>query len=292
MQISSLKVVCDLAETKSFTRTAQINEVTQSAVSQTISTMEELFKCLLIERSRKNFRLTLEGQVFYEHSKQILELHEALQSKMQELQGVFSGNIHVATVYSIGLYDLPAYVQQFMRDYPEVNIQIEYRRDNQVYDDVLGNVVDLGLVAYPVRQPKLEIVPFRQDLLVLACPPEHPFARLKTMKLKALAGQKFVGFEPDMPTRKAVDKMLQDQGVEPEYVMQFDNIETVKRAVEIGSGVALVPEETIRAEVAKKTLAMVRLDGKYFRPLAIITKKGKMLSSPMKKFVEFLKAPL
>lgn len=292
MQISSLKVFCDLAETKSFTKAAQFNDVTQSAVSQTISAMEEQFKCLLIERSKKNFRLTREGEVFHRDSKQILQLHEAMQSKMQELQGVVAGNVHVATVYSVGLYELPPFVQQFMRDYPGVNVQVQYRRANQVYDDVLGNAVDLGLVAFPVRHPNLEILPFRQDPLVLACHPEHPLANLKKVKLKALAGQKFVGFEPDIPTRKAVDKMLKDQGVQAEYVMQFDNIETVKRAVEIGSGVAIVPEETIRAEVAKQTLAVVRLDDKCFRPLAILTKKGKVLSAPMKKFITFLKTPL
>jgi len=285
-------VICDLAETKSFTKTAQINEVTQSAVSQAISAVEEQFKVLLIERSKKNFRLTTEGELFYEHSKQILELHEAMQSEIQELQGIFAGNIRISTVYSIGLYELPPYVQQFMRDYPEVNINVQYRRANKVYDDVLGNVADLGLVAFPVPHPKLETAPFRQDLLALACHPEHPLAKLKTVKVKALAGQKFIGFEPDIPTRKPVDKILKAQGVEAKYVMQFDNIETVKSAVEIGSGIAILPEETIRREVANHTLAMVRLDGKYFRPLAILTKKGKALSSPMKKFVEFLKTSI
>jgi len=292
MQISSLKAFCDLAETKSFTKAAQFNEVTQSAVSQTISALENQFNALLIERSKKNFRLTSEGEVFYEYSKKILQLHEAMESKLQEIRGVLAGNIHVATVYSIGLYDLPPYIQRFLKDFPGVNVQVQYRRANQVYEDVLGNVVDLGLVAFPARHPRLDILPFRHDLLILACHPQHPFAKLKTVKLKALTGQKFVGFEPDIPTRKAVDKMLKDQGVEAEYVMQFDNIETVKRAVEIGSGIAILPDETVRGEVANQTIATVRLDGKYFRPLAIIHKKGKVLSSPMKKLIEFLKTSL
>jgi DNA-binding transcriptional LysR family regulator len=249
MQIEALKVFCDLSETESFTKAAQINGVTESAVSQTISMLERQFKSLLIERSRRNFRLTAEGEVFYDFSKRILLSYEAMQSTMQEIHGVLAGNIHVATVYSIGLYDLPPYVKRFLKDYPTVNVQVQYRRANQVYEDVLGNVVDLGLVAFPERDPKLEIVPFRHDPLALACPPQHPLAKLKSVKLKAVSGQKFVGFEPDIPTRKAVDKILKEQGVKVEYVTQFDNIETVKRAVEIGSGVAILPEETIRAEV-------------------------------------------
>jgi len=292
MQITSMKVFCDLVEAQSFTQAAQLNQVTQSAVSQTISTLEQQFKALFIERSKKNFRLTNEGQVFYDYSKKIVQLHEALESKLQEIQGVLSGNIHVATVFSIGLYDLPPYVQRFMKEYPAVNVQVQYRRANQVYEDVVGNVVDLGLVAFPTRDPKLEIVPFRHDLLVLACHPQHPLARQKTVKLKALSGQKVVGFEPDIPTRKAVDKLLKDQDVNVDYVMEFDNIETVKRAVEIGSGVAILPEETVREEVANQTIVAVRLEGKHFRPLAIVHRKAKVLSPPMKKFIEFLKSPL
>jgi len=167
MQIESLKVFCDLAETKSFTKAAQINNVTQSAVSQTISALERRFKSLLIERSKKNFRLTPEGEVFYDYSKRILQTCDALFSKLQEIEDVVSGNIRVATVYSIGLHVLPPYVTTFLKRYPSVNVHVEYKRDNQVYENVLGNVVDLGLVAYPTRDPKLEVVSLRTDKLVL-----------------------------------------------------------------------------------------------------------------------------
>src|SRR5580692_7899478 len=142
MQIDSLKVFCDLAETESFTKAAQINGVTQSAVSQTISALERTFKSLLVERSKKQFRLTREGQEVYDYSKQILQTFHALDSKLQELKEVISGSIRVATIYSIGLHDLPPYIKKFMQSYPTVNIRVEYRRANQVYEDVLSNVVD------------------------------------------------------------------------------------------------------------------------------------------------------
>ncbi|MGN6553867.1 MAG: LysR family transcriptional regulator [Verrucomicrobiota bacterium] len=290
MQIESLKVFCDLAETESFTKAAQINSVTQSAVSQQISSLERQFKSLLIERSKKKFRLTREGQVLYDFSKQIIQTYDALHSKLQEIKDIISGTIRVATIYSIGLHDLPPYIKRFLKDYPTVHVHVEYRRANQVYDDVLGNVVDLGLVAYPSRDPKVEVIPLRKDPLVLICHPQHPFAKLKTTRLKSLAGQKFIGFEPDIPTRKALDKILKENVVEVQTVMEFDNIETVKRAVEIDAGISIVPLSTVNQEISKQTLAAVQLeDGDFFRPLAAIYKKNKVLSPAMKQFLSILK---
>src|SRR5471030_1201405 len=290
MQIESLKVFCDLAETESFTKAAQINAITQSAVSQQISALERTFKSLLIERSKKKFRLTREGQVLYEYSKQMIQTYESLHSKLQELKDIISGTIRVATIYSIGLHDLPAYIKRFMKSYPTVNIHVEYRRANQVYDDVLSNVVDLGLVAYPVKDTKLEIIALRRDPLVLICHPNHPFAKHKTVKLKALAGQKFIGFEPDIPTRKALDKILKEHGVDAQHVMEFDNIETVKRAVEIDAGISIVPFGTVGQEINKQTLVALTIeDGDFFRPLAAIYKKQKVLSPAMKQFLGILK---
>ena len=290
MQIESLKVFCDLAETESFTRAAQINGVTQSAVSQQISSLERQFKSLLIERSKKKFRLTREGQVLYEYSKQIIQTYEGLFSKLQEIKNVISGSIRVATIYSIGLHDLPPYLKKFLKAYPTVNVHVEYRRSNQVYDDVLSNVVDLGLVAYPVKDPKLEIIPLRRDMMVLICHPEHQVAKRKTVKVAELNGLKFIGFQPDIPTRQAIDKVLKEHEVQVQHVMEFDNIETVKRAVEINAGVAIVPQGTVEQEISKLTLVEIKLeDVQFHRPLAAIYKKSKVLSPAMKQFISILK---
>jgi DNA-binding transcriptional LysR family regulator len=290
MQIESLKVFCDLAETESFTKAAQINSVTQSAVSQTISALERQFKSLLIERSKKNFRLTPEGEVLYDYSKRILQGYDALHSKLQELEGVISGNIRLATIYSIGLHMLPPYIKKFLKAHPTVNVHVEYRRANQVSEDVQGNVVDLGMIAYPSRDAKLEIIPLRKEPMVLICHPQHALARQESVKPKALQGLKFVGFEADIPTRKALDKVFKEFGVTVDYVMQFDNVETVKRAVEIDCGVAVVPLATIKQEVANQTLVAVKLEeGDFTRPIAIVYKKSRVLSPAMKKFIALLK---
>lgn len=291
MQIESLKVFCDLAETESFTKTAQINNITQSAVSQQISSLERQFKSLLIERSKKRFRLTREGKVLYDYSKQIIQTYDSLYSKLQEIQDIVSGTIRVATIYSIGLHDLPPYIKKFLKAYPTVNVHVEYRRSNQVYEDVLSNVVDLGLVAYPTRDPKIEILPLHKDMLVLICHPQHPFAKGKSVRLTDLGGQKFISFEPDIPTRRAIDKILSEQNVTVQHVMEFDNIETVKRAVEIDAGISIVPHGTILQEISKHTLSEVKIDdAEFFRPLAAIHKKNKVLSPAMKQFLSVLKS--
>jgi len=290
MQIESLKVFCDLVDSESFTKSAQINNVTQSAVSQQISSLERTFKSRLIERSKKKFRLTPEGEVLYAYSKQILQYYKSLDNTLQDLKDIISGTIRVATIYSIGLHNLPPYIQKFMQSYPTVTVHVEYRSATQVYQDVLSNAVDLGLIAYPVKDSKLETIPLRKEPLVLICNPQHPFAQQKSIKLAALDGQKFISFEPDTPTRKALDKILNEHGVEVQHVMEFDNVETVKRAVEIDAGISIVPQSTVSQEIDKQTLAFVEIrDGQFFRPTAAIYKKNRVLTPAMRQFLNVLK---
>jgi DNA-binding transcriptional LysR family regulator len=293
MKIESMKVFCDLAETQSFTRAAQVNEVTQSAVSQQITSLERVFKSALVERGKRKFRLTPAGDLLYEHSKQILETYAALQAKLKETSEMISGTIRLATIYSVGLHDLPPYLTKFLKSYPGANVHVEYRHARQIYEDVLSNVVDLGVVAYPVHARNLEVVTLRKDPMVLICHPDHPFAKRKGLKLKALDGQKLVGFERDIPTRKALDRLFKEHRVTVEYVMEFDNVETVKRAVEIDYGLAIVPKSTIRQEVANQTLVALQFEeGDFPRPLALIHTRSKVLSPAMKKLIALLKEPL
>lgn len=289
MQIDNFKVFADLVETKSFSKAARLNGITQSAVSQQARAMERHFKTLLIDRSQKQFQLTREGQRVYEASKEILHDYEKLLSELQELKKVISGTIRISTIYSIGLHELPPYIKRFLQEYPAVNVRVEYRRSNLVYEDILHNAVDFGLVAFPVRMRQIEIVPFREDQMVLICHPQHPLAAAGEVEVRALAGQKFIGFDPDIPTRKAIDMIFRDFRFEIEPVMEFDNVETVKRAVEIDAGVAIVPSATVQQEVRQGTLAAVQLKGRTFtRPLAIMHRKGRVLTPAMRRFIDTL----
>ena len=291
MQIENFKIFADLVETKSFSKAAKLNGITQSAVSQQARAMERNFKTLMIDRSQKQFNLTREGQRIYESAKEILHVYEKLESELQEMKKVISGTIRISTIYSIGLHELPPYVKRFLQAFPSVNVRIEYRRSNLVYEDILHNAVDFGLVAFPQKQRQIEMIPFRNDRLVLITHPNHPLAKGTEVDLKTLSGHKFIGFDPDIPTRKAVDTIFRDNKLEITPVMEFDNIETVKRAVEIDHGIAIVPQATVQQELRQGTLAIVPFKGKEFtRPLAILHRKGRVLTPAMKNFIETVSA--
>ena len=290
MQIESLKLFCDLAETTSFTKAAKINGVTQSAVSQQISSLETKFDAVLIERSKKKFSLTKEGNTLYKYSKQIIQTYDELRHKIQEIQNVVTGSIKVVTIYSIGLHELPPYLKKFLKKHPTVNVSVEYRRATQLYEDIVTGMADIGLVAYPQKDPRLQVTSLAEDMLVLICHPDHPLAQQPKVKLSEIASHKFIAFEPDIPTRRAIDKILRDRNVEVDHAMEFDNIETVKRAVEIDAGISIVPRSPVAQEVAKETIAMVEIeDEKFYRPLAAVHKKSKVLSPAMKEFLKLLK---
>jgi len=289
MQVDNFKIFVDLVETKSFSKAARLNGITQSAVSQQARAMEKHFNNLLIDRSQKQFQLTREGNRVYQTAKEILHVYEKLMSELMEMKKVISGTIRISTIYSIGLHELPPFIKSFLTDYPSVNVRVEYRRSNLVYEDILHNSVDFGLVAFPVKTRQIEMIPFREDRLVAICHPEHPLASQTSVNVETLGNYKFISFDPDIPTRKAVDQIFRENNIETEPVMEFDNIETVKRAVEIDAGIAIAPQATVAQEVKQGTLASVTLNGTGFnRPLAILHRKGRVLTPAMKKFIKTL----
>ncbi len=289
MQVETFKVFRDLVETQSFSKAADLSFITQSAVSQQIRGLEERFHTPLIERSSKRFALTREGQLLYDTSKEIIYAYDTLQNQIAEMRNVISGTIRLATVYSIGLHELPPYLKVFIKEYPNVNVHVEYRRSNQVYEDVLDGTRDLGLVAFPIQKKNLKIEPFRKDRLILICHPQNPFASHGTIALEEIPKAKFIGFEPDIPTRKAIDKIFKEAGIELRPVMEFDNIETVKRAVEIDAGVSIVPRATVQQEIKNGTLIALEFKGvTIHRPLGIIYRNGRVLSPGVIRFIKTL----
>lgn len=289
MHVENFKIFTDLVDCQSFSKAAKLNGITQSAVSQQLRAMEKHFNALIIDRSQKQFRLTREGERLHETAREMLFLYEKLQSELQEMKRVIGGTIHISTIYSIGLHELPPFVKSFLQDYPTVNVRVEYRRSNLVVEDVLHNAADLGLVAYPVKTRQLEVIPFGEDQLVIIVSPKHPLAARKEIEVQELHGHKFIGFDQDMPTRKATDQIFRDLKLELEPAMEFDNIETVKRAVEVDAGFALVPEATVKQEIATGSLIALKLKGRRIsRPLAIVHRKGRVLTPAMKQFILML----
>lgn len=286
MYIETFKVFCDLAETGSFSKAAALNSITQSAVSQQIRALEKRFEVTLVERGRRNFSLTPEGQAFLNASHEILEVYNHLGDRLHELRNVVAGELRIASIYSIGLHELPPRLQHFRKTHPDVEVHVEYRRSTQVYTQVLNGDADLGLVAYPSKRAGLQVDIFDEDEMVMICHPNHHLASRREVALTQLNGEKFIAFEPDLPTRKVIDRHFREHGIEIVHTMEFDNIETVKRAVEIESGISLVPSNTVRQEVESGVLVAIPLGGeKLSRPLGVITKRNRPRSPAQKEFV-------
>ncbi len=290
MYIDTFKVFCDLAETGSFSKAAVLNSISQSAVSQQIRALENRFKVTLVERGRRNFALTAEGTAFLGASREILDIYNHLGSRLHELRNVVAGELKLASIYSIGLHELPPVLKAFRQLHPDVELHVEYRRSVQVYAEVLSGGVDLGLVAYPTRRAGLHIEIFDEDDMVLICHPNHALAPRRTVRLTELNGEKLIAFKPDVPTRKVIDRHLREHGVAVEHTMEFDNIETVKRAVEIEGGVSIVPRNTVQQEVSSGVLSAVEIEEpRMVRPLGVITRRGRTRSPAHKEFVEALR---
>lgn len=290
MYIATFKVFCDLAETGSFSRAAAINSITQSAVSQQIRALETRFQVTLIERGRRHFALTPEGTAFLEASREILEVHDNLDARLHQLRNVVEGQIRLASIYSIGFHDLPPLLNAFRERFPKVEVQVAYRRSHQVYAMVAAGEVDLGLVAYPAKRNGLQAEIFTEDDMILIVPPKHRFATLKRIALDKLAGEHFIAFEPDLPTRKAIDRHFREQGVSITHRMEFDNIETVKRAVEIDGGLSIVPRTTVRQEIETGVLVGVEIEGpRIVRPLGVVSKRNRQRSPALSEFISVLR---
>jgi len=291
MHIESLKVFCDLVELQSFSLAAERNFVTQSAVSQQVKSLEDKFKRRMLERvrGRREVKLTAAGEVFYREAKNVLDAYDQLNESLRGLVGKIGGTVKVATVYSVGLHEMPAKVGEFMSKFPSAKIDLEYSRTTRVVRDVLNGSVELGVIAFPEPRRGLTIVQMPPNKLVLVCPPDHPLAKKPRVRAKELSGQDFVLFERDTPTRKATDRILRSKGVEVKKAAEFDNIETIKRAVEVGFGVAIVPEPAVIDEKRSGRLAVVEMSEKeWIRQIGVLYRSDRDLSLAAKKFVGIL----
>jgi DNA-binding transcriptional LysR family regulator len=291
MQLEALKIFSDVVRLRSFSRGAEANGVLQSAASQAVHSLERQLAVTLIDRSHRPFELTPEGKLFYVGCRQIIERFVTLETEVKRVQQDVNSVVRGAAIYSVGLGDMSRYIQRFSATHPQARVQVEYLHPDQVYERVLGEAVDFGIVSFPQRHKEIAVLPWREEAMVLACAPGHRLAGRKEVKLTELVGEKFVGFDRGLVVRKHVDRVLRRAGVKVDVAMEFDNIEAIKRAVEVGGGVAILPEPTLAREAALKTLVPVRLaDVAFARPLGIIHRRGKKFYPNTQQFLELLQS--
>ncbi len=290
MHIETLKIFSDLAELRSFSQTADKHFLSQSAVSQQLAQLELTFKCQLLDRKKRPIELTKAGQLFYQASKDILDRYEQLRLELNALKSSAGDRIMVAAIFSIGMHTLPDYVKKFMVSYPNVNVHIEYFSAGKIYEMVLGGDIDIGLVAVPKKDKRLEVYDFEDEPLVLVCSPKHPLANETDVDIHKLQFERFIAFEKNVPTRVWIDNILERYNIIVRPVMEFDNIETVKRAVEINSGVSILPRTAIHQEIDSGTIKALTISNENFaRPTGIIIRKGKIFGQAGRYFIELLR---
>jgi len=290
MHIETLRIFCDLAALESFSKTAEKHLLSQSAVSQQLAQLELAHKCQLVNRKKRPIELTKEGHLLYQAAKDIIDRYEQLTSDLNALKSSTSSRINVAAIFSIGMHALPEYVKKFLTSYPDVNVHIEYFSADKIYESVLAGDIDIGLVAVPKRDKRLNMYDFEDEPLVLACSPSHPLADSSQVDIHKVQFERFIAFEKDVPTRVWIDGILRRYNITVRPVMEFDNIETVKRAVEINCGISILPRTAIEQELSDGTMRAVEFSNENFvRPTGIIVRKDKILGQAGRYFIEMLR---
>ena len=294
MQLESLKIFCDVVRWASFSRGAAENGVTQSSASQAVHQLELRLGVKLIDRSKRPLVATRHGKVYYEGCKDLVGQYFEVENRVKALENDQNvvGTVRVASIYSVGLPHMTRYVQRFHALYPSADIRLEYLHPTRVVESVTDGSAELGLISFPKKWPELTAIPWRDEEMILAVHPNHPFARQDFVDLGQLDGESFVHFDADLSIRKAIDRFLRKHGIQVETAVEFDNIENIKRAVEIPAGVAILPEPTVLREVQAGTLAAVKFrDHQLVRPLAIIHRTGGGLGLTAARFLDLLMTP-
>ena len=291
MQLRSLKVFCDVVARRSFSRAADENGISQSAASQVVYQLEDRMSVKLIDRSKRPFVLTPEGETYYGGCRKLVERYLALEDRVRTMHNEVAGRVSVASIYSVGLHHMNCFLQEFMSQYPKTNVRLQYQHPRRVYELVEHDHVDLGLVSYPKASRTVDAIEWRSEPMVLVAAPEHRLAGHDQIEFEDLAGEQMVGFDTDLTIRREIDRALADHQVEVEVAMAFDNVETMKRAIEINTGVGLLPSPTVAREVAAGSLVAIPLAGESLtRPIGIIYRRGRQLSNATLEFIELLKS--
>lgn len=296
MQLESLQIFCDVVRWASFSRGAAENGISQSSASQAVHQLELRLGVKLIDRSKRPLVLTPHGKVYYDGCKDLVGRLQELESRVKFLsdETKVSGTVGVASIYSVGLHHMARFVETYEQRYPEATVRLEYLHPTRVVERVATGGVDLGLISYPKKWPDLTVIPWREEEMVLAVPPTHRFAKRTSVGVRELSGERFVSFDTDLSIRKALDRFLRHHDVDVHVVYEFDNIENLKRAVEVAVGVSILPLPTLTQEIQSSKLTAIRIeadDGQFrlTRPLAIIHKRHHNLNPTATRFLEVLR---
>jgi|SRR5579884_3754702 len=289
MNLETLSLYCDVIRSGSFSLGAAAHRISQSAASQAVRQLEEELGSQLIDRTKRPFMVTPEGKRFFEACVTLLDGFEKAKAEITDQKTAVGGEVRVAVIYSVGLQDMGFYTQQFTTHFPQAKVRLAYLHPDAVVEAVINDEADLGILSFPPPHRSLMTIPWHDEPMVFVCHRTHPLAKKRTITARDLQTQRFVAFEKNLPIRKAIDKALRQRGAKMEPTMEFDNIETIKQAIAINSGVSILPKPSVTREVENGILAIVPLEmPELVRPIGIIHRRQKLLTPTAAKFLEFL----
>lgn len=288
MNIETLKVFRDLTDTGSFSKTADMNYISQSAVSQQIKKLEFILKCKLFNRQAGKILLTPCGEKLYDAAKKVGTVYDGAIKAIRQLGDSRQGDeVKISTIYSAGVYIIQGYIKQFIARNPGARVSVEYRQFSQIYTDITSGRADFGFMACPYRKaPGLAMLPVAKDEMVLIVGAASPLAARKSVSVKDLNGLDFIHFDRVYPSRHYTDAFLRRHGVKARVKMELDNLETIKTEVASGSGVSLVPLSSVRKDENGSTLRVLKIsDAEFLRPIYLIYSRGRKLSPSARNFM-------
>jgi DNA-binding transcriptional LysR family regulator len=287
------KLFKDIAITKSLSRAADRSGISQSAASQQVQDLEKRLGVTLLDRSTRPFILTEAGKLYQALCRDVLRREEDFLAALDHLKSTVEGEVRVASIYSIGISELQQIKEEFSARYPKAVLRVDYLRPDKIYGALLADAADIGLVSYPEPTKELAVIPWRNEEMAVVSSPFHFLAQSSVLLPSDLAGYDFVTFDEDLTIRRELDRFFREQGVDIRIAMQFDNIEMIKEAVALGSGISILPRRTVRAEVELgRLVAIPLLAPGLARPVGIVHRKRKRFNRATQLLLELLrKAP-
>jgi LysR family transcriptional regulator, transcriptional activator of the cysJI operon len=283
------KLFRDVAHTRSLSRAAAMNGMSQSAATQHIQELEKRLGVQLLDRSTRPLGLTPGGKLYAELCRDVLRREENFVAALDDVKSEVEGAVRLASIYSIGLSEVPLLREQFSQACPGAQLHVEFLRPDKVYEAVLGDDADLGFISYPENRRDLTVIPWREEQMTLAVYPSHPLARQRFVRPRDLNGQDFISFDEEVVIRREIDRFFREHEVEISIVMQFDNIQSIKEAVVLGSGISILPERAIQSELEYSRLVSIPLDApELIRPTGIIHRKKKKLTRAAREFLNLV----
>ncbi len=291
MDLAHLKLFKDIAQARSFSRGASANDISQSAASQHVQDLEQQFGVMLLDRTRP-LTLTEAGRLYLEMCREVLRTRDEFLVTLERMKSEVEGTVRVASIYSVGLSEMSRLEQEFSRRHPQAHLEVQYLRPEKVYEAVVSDQADLGLMSYAESNKEVKVLPWREEQMVVAASPHHALANKSEVRPEDLEGEDFVGFDEDLPIRRNIDRFLREHRVRVNLTLHFDNLQMIKEAVAHGSGVSIMPARIREEEVRQGRLVPIPIAGfRLFRPVGIVHRRKKRFHRAGQAFLELLQEP-